>query len=309
MTIILLSGSTGFIGGHLGKILVDQGYDVVCLNRFASNRRVHEFGQQIVYADLLDPSGLMKAVQNTKPHIMIHLAAVSPVAYSYTHQWEVNAANYQATSILAEACRELPNFEQFIFAGTSEAYGNQPEIPIHESAKYYPNSPYSDSKVAAIQYLEYMRDAYDFPMTVCLPFNTYGRINSKHFVTESLITQMLDNPKTVLFGDPKPVRDFLFRDDHVKAYTAVLENKVAIGEKFNFCTGVGVTIQELVDLLVEITGYQGIVSPYHYPRRPLDIDVLIGANYKAENLLGWTPDYDLKSGMEQTVDELRALKR
>jgi dTDP-glucose 4,6-dehydratase len=302
---VLLTGSTGFIGSHLAPILLEKGYDVCCLNRFASNRLVHNFGQKILLADLMDYDAVCRTVEYFEPEAVIHLAAVSPVGYSYDHPIEVNTVNYLGTINLAEACKNIAGFKQFIFAGTSEAYGNQESFPIPEDAEYYPNSPYSASKSAAIRYLEYMGAAYGFPYSIALPFNTYGRINSKHFVTESLATQMLDHEREVVkFGDPKPVRDFLFRDDHVNAYVSMLGNPDALGEKFNFCTGRGVTIQELIDILLEVTGFEGTTEPYHYPRRPLDIDTLIGDNTKAQILLDWTPKYTLEAGLQKTVNEL-----
>lgn len=304
---ILLTGSTGFIGSHLAPILLKKGYDLCCLNRYASNRLVHvaqSFGQKIMLADLTDFDTIQTTVNYFQPEACIHLAAISPVSYSYDHPLDVNNVNYLGTIALAEACRKVAGFKQFIFAGTSEAYGIQQKFPIREDAIYYPNSPYSASKSAAIKYLEYMGDAYGFPYTIAIPFNSYGRVNSKHFVTESLITQMLAHPDVVRFGDPLPVRDFMFRDDHVEAYVTMLGNPDALHNKFNFCTGRGVSIQELVDLLVEYTGFEGTVEPHHYPRRPLDIDTLIGDNEKARIFLDWVPKVSLEEGLQRSVNEL-----
>ena len=304
---ILLTGSTGFIGSYLLPKLLDSGHDVCCLNRFASNRLIDDIGQKILYADLMDPASIHSAVTYFEPETCIHLAAVSPVGYSYTHPMEVNEVNYMGTIALAEACRDLEGFKQFIFAGTSEAYGIQQTFPITEDSIYYPNSPYSASKSAAIRYLEYLRDAHHFPITIALPFNTYGRINSKHFVVEAFITRMINNPNEIKVGDITPYRDFLFRNDHVNGYLTCLDNPNAIGEKFNFCTGTSVSIQTLLETIADIVGFNGVIYPNSFPPRALDIQRLEGSNEKARILLDWTPKYTLHEGLQQTVKELQNL--
>jgi nucleoside-diphosphate-sugar epimerase len=164
-----------------------------------------------------------------------------------------------------------------------------------------PNSPYSVSKVAVDMYLRYMRDAYDFPVTILRPFNTYGRKDNVHFVVERTITQMLKG-KTVALGDPTTVRDFIFVDDHINAYLTCLTNEKAIGEVFNFCTGRGVTIRELVDLIARFIGFEGEISWGTIPARPLDIQKLVGSYDKAKRVLGWEPRHTLEEGLKKTID-------
>jgi len=159
------------------------------------------------------------------------------------------------------------------------------------------------SKAASTMYLEYMRDAYNFPMTICRPFNTYGRTKNRHFVTERILTQMLGRKEVISLGDPDPVRDMVFRDDHVDAYMTVLGNPDALGEIVNFCTGVGYSIHKLLHECMIITRWVGEVKWNTIPRRPLDIDVLIGDNSKAKSL-GWEPKYTLQSGLKKTIEEL-----
>lgn len=197
--------------------------------------------------------------------------------------------------------REVPHFKHFLFAGTSEEYGNQTEFPIKENAELRPNSPYAVSKVAADKYLQYMRDAYDFPVTVLRPFNTYGRKDNVHFVVERIITQMLQG-KTVKLGDPTPERDLLYIDDHVNAYLTCLGNEKAKGEVFNFCTGRSISIKELADLIAKLTGFKGEIMWNTIPARPLDIKKLVGSYEKAKRILGWEPKHTLEEGLKKTID-------
>jgi len=301
---VLVTGGSGFIGGQLIPKLLDARYDVYSLERYVTGRYV--LGAQrlvkTVFGDLRDYFTIRDLIRRIQPDVLIHLASISAVSYSYDHPNEVLDTNLSGTVNLAESClHEVPRFKHFIFAGTSEEYGNQEKLPIKENAELRPNSPYAVSKVAADKYLQYMRDAYDFPITVMRSFNTYGRKDNTHFVVERITTQMLKE-KAVMLGDPTPIRDLLYVDDHVRAYLTCLENEKAIGEAFNFCTGRGVSIKQLVDLLRELTNFKGEVVWDTIPKRPLDISKLVGDNSKAKRLLGWKPKYALEKGLKMTVD-------
>lgn len=306
---ILVTGGTGFIGGHLIPKLVQRGHDVYALHRYVTGRYVLGKNVKSVYADLKDYSAVEGAVKLVQPEVVIHLASISPVAYSYDHPQEVTRINYLGLVNLAEAVRiNCENIQHFIAAGTSEEYGNQTTFPIKETARLKPNSPYAVAKVAATKYLQYMYDAYEFPITVCRPFNTYGRTDNFHFVTERILTQMLLEEKEIRLGDPKPMRDLLYVDDHVNAYLEIVDadnRMAAIGEIFNFCTGVGYSIENLVKHCAEATGWTGEVVWHTIPVRPLDIHTLIGDNEKAGKYLGWKPETSLDTGLTKTIDNLK----
>lgn len=262
-----------------------------------------------MFGDLCDHHAIRQIVRHFQPEVVFHLAALSPVSISYKQPDIVNRTNYLATINLAESCMRLvDDFKHFIFAGTSEEYGNQEYFPIRETARLFPNSPYAVSKVAANLYLDFMRDAYGFPVTVCRPFNTYGRVGTTHFVTERIISQILKGQTNLFLGDPEPVRDLLFRSDHVNAYINVfVQPEKSIGETFNFATGKGFTIRELVEMIRTKTGHKGFVRWNTIPRRPLDIDKLIGDSAKAQQILKWKPEYSLSEGLDQTISEMKKI--
>lgn len=301
---VLLTGGSGFVGSHLIPKLLDAEYDVYSLERYVTGRYVLG-GRRMVktfFGDLRDLFSIRKLVREIQPEALIHLASISAVSYSYDHPNEVLETNLLGTVNLAESClREVPHFKHFLFAGTSEEYGNHKTFPIKENAELRPNSPYAVSKVAADKYLQYMCDAYDFPVTILRNFNTYGRKDNTHFVVERTITQMLKE-KVVMLGDPSPVRDLLYIDDHVNSYLTCLGNEKAIGGVFNFCTGHGTSIVQLVDVIKKLTNFEGEIVWNTIPKRPLDIDKLVGDNSKAGKLLGWKPKYTLEKGLKVTID-------
>jgi nucleoside-diphosphate-sugar epimerase len=300
---ILVTGAGGFIGSNLVPKLVENEHDVYILERYVTGR--YALGQRkdvtTVFGDLKENFSVKRIVYEIRPDIVIHLASISPVAYSYDHPIEVIEANFLATVNLAEIClREISHFKHFLFASTSETYG-EGASPKRENTPQNPNSPYGVSKHACEKYLLYMRDAYGFPVTILRNFNTYGRKDNTRFVVERTIMQMLQG-NTIRLGDSTPIRDFEYIDDHVNSYITCLENPKAKGEIFNFCTGKGVSIKELVDLIAKLTNFNGEIIWNTIPARPLDIKELVGDNSKAQRILGWRPKFNLVDGLELTID-------
>jgi len=302
---ILVTGTTGFVGSRLLERLAEiGGHDLYSLQRYVTGRYVlgADHGVKVIFCDLRDHFAVKCAIREMQPEVVFHLAAISPVSYSYDHPNEVLDANLTGTVNLAEAClREVPHFKQFLFASTSETFGNGP-VPKREDTPQAPNSPYSVSKHAAEKYVMYMWDAYKFPMTVLRPFNTYGRRDNTHFLVERMLVQMLRGD-TVKLGDPTPERDLLYVDDHVEAYLACLARpQASIGQAFNFCTGEKLTVRELADKMRPITGFKGQILWDTIPRRPLDIQVLYGDSSKAQSVLGWEAKVGLDEGLRRTAD-------
>jgi len=300
---ILVTGGSGFIGSHLIPKLVELGHEIYSLERYVTGRYVlgGQHAVKTVFGDLLDYFSIKRVVHEIQPEAVIHLASLSPVSYSYDHPIEIMETNFLGTVNLAEAClRAVHHFKHFLFAGTSEEYGNQKNFPIKETAELHPNSPYAVSKVAADEYLQYMHDTYDFPATILRNFNTYGRKGDAHFVVERAIVQML-REKEVRLGDPRPLRDFVYVDDHVKSYLTCLNNEKAMGGVFNFCTSRGISIEDLVKMIKKFANFDGEVIWSTIPKRPLDIAVLVGDNTKARQLLSWEPKFTLEEGLKLTI--------
>ncbi|PYU13866.1 MAG: hypothetical protein DMG29_10785 [Acidobacteria bacterium] len=299
---ILITGAAGFVGCHMLAPLIEREHEVFSLERHRSWREPlgASTAGRPVFCDLRDHFAVRQVVRDVQPEAVIHLAAISPVSYSYDHPNEILEANLIGTVNLAEAClREVPQFRQFLFASSSETYGKGP-VPKTEETPQNPNSPYSVSKLAAEKYVLYLRDAYRLPATVLRLFNTYGRKDNADFVVERTIVQMLRG-HTVRLGAPSPVRDLLYVDDHVNAYLSCLGNEKAIGGIFNFSTGRGVSVSELVGLLASLTGFVGEVAWDTIPRRPLDIDRMIGDSSQAEKILGWRPRVNLEEGLRLCI--------
>jgi nucleoside-diphosphate-sugar epimerase len=306
---ILVTGATGFVGGRLLERLVESGsHELHSLQRYVTGRAEPATGQnadthtRVAVCDLRDQAAVKSAVRDIQPEVVVHLASISPVSYSYDHPNEVMDVNLSGTINLAESCRqEIPQFKHFLFASTSETYGNGP-LPKREDTPQSPNSPYSVSKLAAEKYLLYMSKACKFPVTVLRAFNTYGRRDSSDYLVERMIVQMLRGD-VVCMGDPTPARDLLYIDDHVDAYVACLSNpQASIGEVFNFCTGEKLTVRSLAEKLRDMTGFRGQILWNTIPPRPLDIHVMYGDPSNAKSALGWEPKTKLEVGLSRTIE-------
>lgn len=298
---VLVTGGTGFIGSYLIPILVEKRHDVWELQRYVTGRIGRYHNIKTVYADLNDGFAVRGAVRTVKPDAVIHMAAISAVAYSYEHPQEVIETNLLGTINLAEACLRENNLKQFMFAGTSEEYGNNGFEIQTEANSLNPASPYAVSKVACEKYLSYMNEAYDFPVTILRPFNTYGRTEDSHFLMERTITQMLSQ-NVVRLIDPAPVRDWMFVEDHVDAYLTCLGNEKALGEVFNFCTGIGLTVKDTVEKIAKLTGFKGEIRWGSAPQRPTESKVIVGSYEKAKRVLGWEPKWTLDRGLARTTE-------
>ena len=304
---IFVTGTTGFIGSVLAEKLLNKNHEIYAYCRNVTDRKLTLPKEiNIVLGDISDGHFLKKVLKQINPDIVVHLAAQSSVAFSHEHVQENIETNLLGTINLQKACEPLSNLEKFIFAGTSEEYGNQDlRMPIKEDFPLKPNQPYAIAKVAANHYLQYCKEAQGFPAIVLRPFNTYGRTKNFTFVTEKIIYNMLTQDK-VYFGSPDPIRDLSFVDDHVNGYLKTVETpfeKLENLEAINICTGVGTTIGNLAEKIKNITNFEGEII-WNVKNRPTEIDCLIGDNTLAKTFLNWKPQYTLEEGLKIAIKNI-----
>jgi len=302
---ILLTGATGFIGSHLAEALSKRpDVELYGLVRWRSGGAELPRTFTPVYGDLTDYPRIISLIKRLTPELVIHLAAITPVSESFDKPLEYLETNLLGTVNLAEACRQYsPYLRKFIYGGTPEEYGIQPRQPVKEDARLNPVSPYALSKASASQYLLYMYEAYGFPAVISRHSNAYGRKDQRHFVVESIVTQMLEKDEVVL-EDPKPIRDFLHIDDVVQAYLKLIE-KGSPGEVYNFGWGEGYSIEEVARMAKLETGFRGRIR-WGASNRPIDPPEIILDSTKARRELGWEPRVPLEEGLRKTVEYWRS---
>tara|TARA_B110000014_G_scaffold263175_1_gene259071 strand:- start:4 stop:951 length:948 start_codon:yes stop_codon:yes gene_type:complete len=309
---------TGFLGQELSKILLEKGHKLGTLARnvATSDREEHATnteslirgekhkGVSYFYGDLTDYLNIYDVLSNFKPDVIIHLAAQTSVAYSFTHTTEVFNVNFLGAVNMAEAARRaVPKLKRFIFSGSVEEYGIQKKFPSKETAELHAASPYAVAKIATEKYLRYLYDAYGFPAIIFRNANSYGRKFNHQFVIESIIYQMVKGKSPIKLGDPTPYRDFVFQPDLLSAYVLAAESnsKKLLGESINIGTAKSLTIRQLAEKIRKITGYKGKIQWNSFPKRALEIPKLEVDNTKARKLLKWTPKYSLDKGLKITA--------
>ena len=299
---IFITGSDGFIGSHMVK-------------RLSPN---HELS--FLRADLRDHDEVKRQVKEANPEIVVHLAARTEVEQSFYEQTTFSEINYVGTVNLIEACRELPDLKNFVFASTMEVYGWQPisdvikqgfdgTIPAYdEQTQPNPNAPYAVAKYGCEKYIEYAGRCYEMPYTIIRQTNAYGRKDNNFFVTEQIIYQMLTNPEEVNLGYGEPYRNFIYIDDLLDAWETVIANPdKCINEIFCLGPNNAVRIRDYVQTIAKKIGWDGKVHWHTKPDRPGEIYLLNSSNEKLTKMTGWKPTVELSDGLDQTIADWRKI--
>lgn len=309
---VLITGITGFIGSRLAARLVSEGATVYGLVRHSSERelaRLQEVSASIhlIEGDLGRYHSVLSAVQTSRPNVIFHLGALTPVRLSFNDPYPYISTNFDGTvNLVHSVLNETPN-SRLIVASTAEVYGWQrSDKPISEEAPLHPASPYAVTKMAADEYVQMANKVYSLNGTVLRPINSYGRIGETGFVVEYLISKMLAG-ETCYVGTPESVRDYMFAEDHVTAYVQAAKNEKAVGRVYNVSPGNPISNADLAKKLSAMTGFKGKVVfnsyPPGYPHRPKSHDppYLVLDSTRLRTELGWKPRYTLEEGLKLTI--------
>lgn len=310
---ILITGADGFIGSHLTETLIRSGYDVrafVLYNSFNSwgwlDHAAPEIRKDldIFSGDIRDPYGVKKAM--TGCDVVLHLAALISIPYSYHSPETFIDTNIKGTLNIVQAATEL-GLEKVIHTSTSEVYGTARFVPITESHPLQGQSPYSASKIGADQLAMSFHSAFNTPVCIIRPFNTYGPRQSARAVIPTVILQLAQNAKAIKLGALHPTRDFNYVADTVQGFIAAVESPAAIGEVINIGSNYEISIGETVRLIGTIMGKDVQIETDGERLRPTksEVERLWADNSKARDILGWQPRYSgiegLTRGLTETV--------
>jgi len=305
---VLVTGADGFIGSHLVEMLHFKGHQVRALSQYNS---FNNWGWledinckdkiEILTGDIRDPhfcNGIMKDVE-----IVFHLAALIAIPYSYVAPGSYVDTNISGTLNICQAAKENGS-TRVIHTSTSEVYGTAQYIPIDEKHPLQPQSPYSASKIAADSMAMSFFNAFDLPVTVARPFNTYGPRQSARAVIPTIITQIACGMKEIKLGDTSPTRDFNYVEDICRGFLAIAENDQTIGETINIGSNSEISIGSTLELIKELMKSDIRLVTDKERLRPEKSEVfrLCCDNTKIEKLTGFKPKVDIKEGLQRTID-------
>ena len=253
---VLVTGAGGFVGSHLTEKLLSLGANVRAFIRYTSDQDLRFLSPlkskklQIIQGDIKDQHAVKGAVKGTD--VILHLAALVGIPYSYIHPRETIETNTMGTLNILQAAKEY-DVSKIVVTSTSETYGTARYVPIDEKHPLQAQSPYSASKIAADKIAESFYNSYGMPIATIRPFNVYGPRQSPRAVIPTIITQALTK-KEVKIGNTKPTRDFTFVADTVNGFMKIAESPKSIGEVINIGCGFEISIGDPAKKIAELAG-------------------------------------------------------
>ena len=306
---VLVTGAGGFIGSHLTEHLVELGVNVKAFVRYNSR---NDWGLlellpkeklnkiEVVMGDLKDADAVRQVVKGVD--IIFHLGSLIAIPYSYIHPRETIETNILGTLNVLMAAKEN-GIEKLIHTSTSEVYGTARYVPIDEEHPLQGQSPYSASKIGADKIAESFYCAFDLPVAIIRPFNTYGPRQSARAVIPTIITQALTKEK-IFLGSLHPTRDYTYIKDVVEGFIKVAESSKSVGEVINIGSNFEISIGDLANKIISLAGKNAeiIADPARVRPQDSEVERLWCDNTKAKRLLGWEPKTSLDDGLKRTIE-------
>lgn len=313
---ILITGVSGFVAGHFIDYLYDNSIEceIVGIDRdtpkidfgkYTDQMRIH-----FSIIDLMDKDALKNILSSFKPDYVLHLASFSSVAFSWKYPTESFMNNSNIFLNLIDAIREVNLSCRVLSVGSSEEYGNvsKTELPLNESQKVNPVSPYAVARVSQEMMSKVYVKAYGMNLIMTRSFNHIGPRQDDRFVIPSFIKRIIDIKKSgrgkgvIETGDTTIIRDFVDVRDVVRAYYMLL-TKGTPGEIYNICSGKAYRLSDIIDCIADEIGVNVTTRVNPEFVRPDDNKEIVGSAYKIESELGWKAIIDIKDSLKDMISE------
>lgn len=279
---VFVTGSSGFVGGHLVPRLREAGHEPVGIER---------------EHDVTHPADLAPALDETRPDAVVHLAARSSVAESLRDPMACYRVNFLGTAHLLEQVRRCAPAARVLLVGSGDQYGpaTAGTPPYRETDPLDPRNPYARTKAAA-EWLGTRAAARGLDVVRVRAFNHTGPGQTERFVASSFARQVAEiglgrRAARLRVGNLDSVRDFLDVGDVVAAYLALLDRRVPAAV-YNVATSRAVRVGELLDTLLELAGASAEIEVD--PERFRPTDALVGDATRLRDATGWTPRTPLR---------------
>jgi nucleoside-diphosphate-sugar epimerase len=305
---VLVTGGAGFIGSHLVRGLLEDGHSVRVIDNLSTGQlwRLEPIMAAIdfLHADICDSTAVMGAVEGVEG--VLHQAAMPSVSRSIEDPVGSTRTNVIGTVELLNACRTA-GVQRMVYAASSSAYGDAPDLPKVETICPKPMSPYAVSKLSAEQFCQVFA-GLGFVETVCLRyFNVFGPMQdpSSQYaaVIPRFIQAILQDGPVPVEGDGTQSRDFTYISNVVQANLKALRADGVSGQVLNIGCGQRYDLNTLIRFLGEIIGCEPAVD--FLPPRQGDVPHSLADISKAKTLIDYNPTIDFRTGLEQTVDWFR----
>lgn len=316
--VVLVTGGAGYIGGHVVRVLLEEGFEAVVVDNLSTGKREHIPDSVVFYEGDAGDINFMRDVLSQHEIVgVIHLAASLEVAESVEFPVRYLENNAGTTYRLLQALDEA-GVRTIIFSSTAAVYGEQDRTPIPENAYLKPNNPYGYSKLLSERFLEYFSLYRGFTATVLRYFNVCGTNpewaigdthKNSHVLPTILDVAARKQPKITINGSDYPtadgscVRDYVHVLDIARAHVAALRRTNS--EKFavyNVGTGKGTSVKELIAEVAEVTGR--MIPIEVGPRRPGDAVITVADSGRIQQELGFTLEHSSLENIVRTSWEI-----
>ena len=305
---VLVTGADGFIGSHLVELLVANGFEVKALAQYNSFNHwgwlediASKDKVEVICGDIRDPHFCRHITQGID--IVFHLAALIAIPYSYIAPQSYVETNVTGTLNICQA--SLDNgIKRFIHTSTSEVYGTAQYVPIDEKHPLQAQSPYSASKIGADAMAMSFYNAFNLPLTIARPFNTYGPRQSARAVIPTIITQIAKGKKKIKLGDVSPTRDFNYVEDTCRGFIALAESEKSVGQTLNIGSNFEISVGDTLNLIKKIMNSDVEFITEIARIRPGKSEVfrLWCDNTKITELTDFKPKFSIEQGLKATVE-------
>ena len=306
---VLVTGATGILGSSLTARLVEEKANVVCLVRdFVPKSNFYLMGLDkkvnIVNGPLEDYFLIERTLNEYEIDTCFHLAAQAIVGTANRSPLSTFEANIKGSWNVLEAARNSKLLKRLIVASSDKAYGDQEKLPYTEKDPLQGSHPYDVSKSCVDLLARSYYVTYGVPLAISRCGNFYGGgdLNFNRIVPGT-IKAVLANENPSIRSDGKPLRDYFYVLDAVNAYLTLGENldrKEIKGEAFNFGTGKPITVLELVNKIIALSGKKNL-KPVVMNEARNEIPAQYLSSDKAKKMLGWSPRYTLDEGLKETM--------
>ncbi len=311
---VLVTGGAGFIGSNLCEELLKRGNEVICLDNFATGKPenilpfVSNSSFKLVVGDIRNPDDCRKAVEGVD--YVLHEAALGSVPRSINDPITTNEVNVSGFLNMLVAARDL-KVKRFVYAASSSTYGDSQSLPKIEEVIGKPLSPYAVTKYVNELYADVFARTYGMECIGLRYFNVFGRRQDPNGVYAAVIPlfvkKLMSHEPITINGDGEYSRDFTYVDNVVQMNLLAMEtaNPGAVDEIYNTAFGERTTLNQLVDYLKEyLSAFDpdiADVEVIHGPKRAGDIPHSLASIDKAKRLLGYTPQYNMRSGLKVAI--------
>ena len=308
---VFITGANGLVGSWLTKELVNRGANTVVLIRDFIPRdsllkSVYDDLGAVVSGSITDYPLVERIFNEYEIECCFHLAAQTIVGIANRSPLGTFESNIKGTWNVLEAARNSKHVKRIAVASSDKAYGEQRTLPYTEDMCLLANHPYDASKACTDILARSYSNTYALPVAVTRCANIYGGgdLNFSRIIPDT-IRSILQDAAPVIRSDGSPVREYMYVKDAVNAYLTLaeqMEKKNVAGEAFNFGAENPVTVLELVNSILRVSGradLKPVITGQGRTKGEIEKQYL--SIEKAGNILKWRPKYELSEGLKETI--------